>query len=75
MKIIAYRTEDEKQNIIDNQKTQGFDIVGISNITEGNFLGFMDAAPTMFEVDTAPAQLTEIQNTLDILLLKQEGII
>lgn len=42
MVIIKYENESEKQLIIDEQTSKGLHLVAVSNITEGNFLGFDD---------------------------------
>lgn len=43
MKIIKYDgTEQSKELIVNEQENNGFTLTAISNITEGNFLGFMD---------------------------------
>lgn len=74
MKIIKYQTEEEAAEIIARETANGLIMTAVSNITDGNFLGFMDPAPQIIEV-TSNQQLADIQNTLDLLLLKQEGIL
>lgn len=42
MQIVKYTTEEEAQQIIDEKIAQGFVLVEVANITEGNFLGFKE---------------------------------
>ncbi len=73
MQIIKYITEQEAQEIIAEKTAQGLTLIEIANITEGNFLGF-DDKPREAKT-TVENRLENIENTLDILLLKQEGIL
>jgi hypothetical protein len=73
--IVKYETEEEKQAIINSQAAEGFALTDIANITEGNFLGFDDTSSQQIIGDTTSEKLTDIQNSIDLLLLKQEGII
>lgn len=75
MKIYKYENEEEMLQIIDKSTKEGFVLTNISNIEDGNFLGFT-------EIEKAPKQemLIEqriecIQTSIDMILLKQEGII
>lgn len=61
-----YKTDDEKNNILNQNKDKI--LIEIQNITEGNFLIFSDVKPL-------ENQLNDLNNTADIILLKQEGII
>ena len=61
MLIIKYETEEEKQTIITNKIALGFTLVEISNITEGNFLGFVEGT-TIVETPIQPTNI-EIQET------------
>ncbi|MNP28570.1 hypothetical protein D3C76_1215400 [compost metagenome] len=40
MIIIKYETEEEAEQIIYEKQEDGFTLVEVTNITEGNFLGF-----------------------------------
>lgn len=73
MQIVKYSTEEEKQQIIEEKTNEGLVLIEIANITEGNFLGFMDTCP--IQVDSTPEVLLGIRNNTDLILLKQEGII
>ncbi|MGG6314100.1 hypothetical protein [Paenibacillus macerans] len=42
MLIIKYETEEEAEQIIYEKQKDGFTLVEVSNITEGNFLGFQE---------------------------------
>jgi parvulin-like peptidyl-prolyl isomerase len=42
MIIIKYEDENEVQTIIDAQTALGFHLIAVSNVKEGNFLGFDD---------------------------------
>lgn len=46
MIIIKYETEEEAQQIIQTKQAEGFVLIAVSNVTEGNFLGFDDSTPT-----------------------------
>lgn len=63
-----YQTEEQKQEIILANKNKR--LVEEQNITEGNFLLFTDA-----QVNSIEDRLINIESTLDLLLLKQEGIL
>lgn len=49
MIIIKYENKSEVQGIIDSQTALGMHVVAVSNVGEGNFLGFDD------RVDIQPA--------------------
>lgn len=61
-----YTTQDEKTAILNNNKDKI--LIEEQNITEGNFLIFSDVKPL-------ENQLNDLNNTANIILLKQEGII
>jgi hypothetical protein len=42
MQIVKYETEQEAQQIIQEKEALGFVLIEVSNITEGNFLGFTE---------------------------------
>lgn len=42
MQIVKYETEDEAQQIIAEKAAQGLILVQVQNISDGNFLGFME---------------------------------
>ena len=42
MVIIKYENESEVQGIINAQTALGLHLISVSNVTEGNFLGFDD---------------------------------
>lgn len=75
MKIFKYETEHEKNQIIDSMTAQGYHLIEVANITEGNFLGFDDRTYAPPAVTPIEAKIDELQNSVDILILKQEGII
>lgn len=69
-----YATEEEKQTLITNNADKK--IEEIANIAEGNFITFADAIPeTPIQPIEIADKIIDIENTLDILLLKQEGIL
>lgn len=73
MQIYKYATEEEAQQIIADKTVQGLILTDVQNITEGNFLGFAEnpiQRPTPIE-----QRIQDMQNTIDLLLLKQEGIL
>ncbi|MBU3216640.1 hypothetical protein LL033_17475 [Clostridium estertheticum] len=85
MIIIKYINESEVKAITDAQIAKGMHLISVSNVTEGNFLGFddRDVVPTVIPNDPvqSPLQLTilealqtqilELQNKL----LESEGVI
>lgn len=73
MQIVQYQTQEEAEQIIAEKTAQGLTLVEVANITEGNFLGFMENP--ILPSTPIEARLIEIQNTVDILLLKQEEIL
>jgi hypothetical protein len=75
MKIIKYVEESKIQSIIDEQTALGFKLVEVSNIGEGNFLGFDDRDITPTEKTPIEVQLQDIKNNTDMIILKQEGLI
>lgn len=66
LKKVQYQTVEERANIIEQNKN--LLLVEEQNITEGNFLIFTDTPPLEF-------LLRNISNTVDLILLKQEGIL
>lgn len=53
MRIIAYDgTQEDMDRIISEQEKEGYILIEIQNITEGNFLGFSQTAYTPPEVPT-----------------------
>lgn len=42
MEIVKYETEEERQEIINKKNKEGFTLIEIQNVTDGNFLGFID---------------------------------
>jgi len=59
MQIIAYQTEEEKQEIIASKLSEGLLLVNVSNVKEGNFLGFTENPlkdPTPIEQQVAQLQ-------------------
>lgn len=74
MVIIKYENESEVQGIIGTQTALGMHLVAVSNVGEGNFLGFDDRDVVPI-VTPAQATLNDINNTANMILLKQEGII
>lgn len=61
-----YVTPEERQALIDQNKDKT--LIEEQNILEGNFLIFSDIPPV-------ENQLKDIKNNIDMILLKQEGII
>jgi len=74
MQIIKYDgTQAEQDRITAEKQAEGLILTHVSNVTEGNFLGFMEnSIPVVTPLET---RLDSIENTLDLLLLKQEGIL
>lgn len=66
IKKVQYQTGEERATIIE-QNSHLF-LIEEQNVTEGDFLIFTDTPPIEF-------LLKDIANTLNLLLLKQEGIL
>ena len=66
MQIIKYETEEEKQTIITDKIALGFTLVEISNITEGNFLGFVESA-TIVETPIKPTTQDLLDNQMTLM--------
>lgn len=67
MVIIKYDKEEDAQRIIDEQLAKGLQLVEVSNISEGNFLGFDDRA---IQSPTLPPTKDE-----QIAILQQDNLI
>ena|GEM_PF-6405365 len=66
MKIVKYETEEEAEQIKNQQIAKGYILVEVSNITEGNFLGFQEVGWIEPEPETPlHDQITQLeaQNT------------
>lgn len=63
---IQYVDQTERQSILDSNKDKV--LTEEQNIIEGNFLIFSDIKPIEY-------QLNDLNNTVSMILLKQEGII
>ncbi|AEY64838.1 hypothetical protein [Clostridium sp. BNL1100] len=66
MIIIKYTTEEEGQQIIADKTSQGYTLIEVQNITEGNFLGFLEPNETLPEKDKTELQV--LQETVDTLV-------
>lgn len=75
MQIYIYKCKDdsEKETIINQKTTEGLKLVSVLNVVEGIFVGF--AEDTVPEFKPLETKVDEIQTTLDLLFLKQEGIL
>lgn len=70
MVIIKYETQDEVQALTAAQTALGMHLVAVSNITEGNFLGFDDRDVV---TPIPPEQVTMQQSMADQQTIK-DGI-
>lgn len=78
MQIIKYDGTQEKYNsIVAEKQAQGFTLTDVANVTEGNFLGFKEPSEIQEPIvqTSLEEKINNLQNTVDILLLKQEGLI
>ncbi|MDD4429555.1 MAG: hypothetical protein PHG64_14370 [Paludibacter sp.] len=66
LRKVQYIDQTDRQAILDTNVNMI--LVGEENITEGNFLIFTDIKPI-------ENQLQDLNNTANMILLKQEGII
>lgn len=74
MRIIKYENGDEMQNIIDSNVSDGYLLVEVANVTEGNFLGFEEA----IKVDEITAEITNeitVDDKINYLYYKSKGVI
>ncbi|WP_024834146.1 hypothetical protein [Ruminiclostridium josui] len=67
MIIIKYTTEEEGQQIIAEKTSQGYTLIEVQNITEGNFLGFLESNETLPENDKTENQ--KLQDMIDTLIM------
>jgi hypothetical protein len=65
MKIVKYETEAEAQTIIAEKVAAGMTLIEVSNITEGNFLGFAENSSEIPSTDTpkTTVELLQDENT------------
>jgi nitrogen regulatory protein PII len=75
MIIIKYENEEEVKEIVDEQTKKGLIVVEVSNVGEGNFLGFDDRNLIPKEKTPIEVQLNDIKNNTDMIILKQEGLL
>ena len=73
MLIIPYDgTEEHMNSIASQKKSEGYRLKEVQNITEGNFLGFMDTQPQIeiiqVEEPVTNSQLEELQSQNLILM-------
>lgn len=70
MVIIKYENESEVQSIIDEQTKKGLHLVSVSNVIEGNFLGFddRDVVPQIPNVDSNQLTMKELQDNQLIIM-------
>jgi hypothetical protein len=68
MEIFKYNTEDEAQAIIAKQTAQGLVLSNVANITEGNFLGFMESEKVGIITNALPEQLAELKEQVLTLM-------
>lgn len=66
MIIIKYTTEEEGQQIIAEKTSQGYTLIEVQNITEGNFLGFLEPNEPMPEPEKTEIQI--LKETVDTLV-------
>lgn len=71
MLIVKYETEEEAQQIIAEKESARYTLVEVSNVKEGNFLGFQEPGWTppvppevreALEVQVAELQQADIEN-------------
>lgn len=63
MIIIKYETEEDAQRIIAEKQAEGYTLVEVQNITEGNFLGFEEPGWVPPEIPPdVTEQIQELQN-------------
>lgn len=67
MIIIKYTTEEEVELIIAEKTSQGYTLVEVQNITEGNFLGFLEPNETLPE--NAKTETQKLQDMIDTLIM------
>lgn len=67
MIIIKYTTEEVVELIIAEKTSQGYTLVEVQNITEGNFLGFLEPNETLPE--NAKTETQKLQDMIDTLIM------
>jgi len=76
MRIIKYENESEVEAIVAAQTALGFHLIEVSNVGEGNFLGFDDRIVIIPSVQPTNQELSDNQLTLmDVLGTIYEGLV
>ena len=69
MIIIKYENESEVEAIVAEQTSKGFHLIEVSNITEGNFLGFDDKVEVIPSIQPTNQEVMDMQITvLDLVV-------
>ena len=76
MQIIKYLTEEEAQQIIVGEVALGFALIQVSNVTEGNFLGFLEPNEQLPAGQPTNQEIYDNQMTmLDVQVSTYEAIL
>jgi hypothetical protein len=74
MQIVKYTTETEANKIIAEKEALGLTLIEVSNITEGNFLGFAESASELpKEKETIEDKLQRIEENIAAILKTLEA--
>ena len=76
MQIIKYDgTTKEYDRIVAEKTAQGFILTNVSNVTEGDFLGFKEPDEIKTSVQSSiETKLAELETKIDTMLVKQDEI-
>lgn len=72
MQIYKYSTQEDYDRIIEEKTAQGLILTNVSNVTEGNFLGFKEPEEIKPELDT---DLKALKEKIDTMLANQAEVV
>lgn len=72
MQIYKYSTQEDYDRIVAEKAAQGFILTHVSNITEGNYLGFKEPEEIKPTLD---AELKTLKEKLDTVLANQTEVV
>ena len=72
MQIYKYETQADYDKIVSEKTTQGLILTNVSNVTEGNFLGFKETEEIPQTIDT---ELKALKEKIDTVLANQVEVV
>lgn len=74
MRIIQFESEEQKENIIEQQKKEGYVITEISFLVEGNYLGFTKESLIQESIEKRIEQLEELKQENQLLKAQNNAL-